>query len=58
LTDGKHFNDDETHKSLEMEQDIIKVYQKQMEGGVDVAKVRQIKLMAAGQEASAIYFRA
>ena len=43
LFDGKSINDDETPKSLEMEQDdVIEAYQEQTEGGVDEAETEYI----------------
>ena len=47
MLDGKRINDDETPKSLEMEQDdVIEVYQEEY-----------IKLKVVGQDSNEIYFR-
>ena len=56
LFDGKRINDEETLKSLEMEQDdVIEVYQEQTGGGAD--KSEYIKLKVVGQNYNEIRFR-
>ena len=58
LFDGKRINDDETPKSLEMEQDdVIEVYQEQTGGGADEAETEYIKLKVVGQDSNEIHFR-
>ena len=50
LFDGKRINDDETPKSLEMEQDdVIEVYQEQTGGGEDAGETEYIKLKVVGK---------
>ena len=58
LFDGKRINDDETPKSLEMEQgDVIEVYQEQTGGGADEGETEYIKLKVVGQDSNEIHFR-
>ena len=58
LFDGKRINDDETPKSLEMEQDdVIEVYQEQTGGGVDEVETEYVKLKVIGQDSNEIHFR-
>ena len=58
LFDGKRINDDETPKSLEMEQDdVIEVYQEQTGGGADEAETEYIKLKVVGQDSNEIHFK-
>ena len=58
LFDGKRINDEETPKSLEMEQDdVIEVYQEQTGGGADEAETEYIKLKVVGQDSNEIHFR-
>ena len=58
LFDGKRINDDETPKSLEMEQDdVIEVYQEQTGGAADEGETEYIKLKVVGQDSNEIYFR-
>merc|ERR1712240_45059 len=64
LFDGKRINDDETPKSLEMEQDdVIEVYQEQTGGGADEAETEYneaeteyVKLKVVGQDSNEIHF--
>ena len=58
LFDGKRINDEETPKSLEMEQDdVIEVYQEQTGGAADEAETEYIKLKVVGQDSNEIHFR-
>ena len=58
LFDGKRINDDETPKSLEMEQDdVIEVYQEQTGGGADEGEIEYIKLKVVSQDSNVIHFR-
>merc|ERR1711923_202797 len=58
LFDGKRINDDETPKSLEMEQDdVIEVYQEQTGGEKDAGETEYIKLKVVGQDSNEIHFR-
>ena len=58
LFDGKRINDDETPKSLEMEQDdVIEVYQEQTGGGEDAGETEYIILKVVGQDNKEIHFR-
>merc|ERR1712050_666772 len=58
LFDGKRINDEETPKSLEMEQDdVIEVYQEQTGGGADEGETEYIKLKVVGQDSNEIHFR-
>ena len=58
LFDGKRINDDETPKSLEMEQvDVIEVYQEQTGGGADEEETEYIKLKVVGQDSNEAHFR-
>ena len=58
LFDRMRINDDETPKSLEMEQDdVIEVYQEQTEGVADEGETEYIKLKVVGQDSNKIHFR-
>ena len=58
LFDGKRINDDETPKSLEMEQDdFIEVYQEQTGRGADEGEIKYIKRNVVGQVSNEIHFR-
>ena len=58
LFDGKRINDEETPKSLEMEQDNgIEVYQELTGGGADEAETEYIKPKVVGYDSNEIYFR-
>ena len=55
LFDGKRINDEETPKSLEMEQDdVIEVYQEQTGGREDAGETEYIKLKVVGQDSNVL----